>query len=206
MRFTPLAVLAFLGVTALTALSLTPVRAAKPAAAEAVDAPFRFGDGRTLAFTVQGGFQASSSRAMQDALTRAQAELVDQLHAQSPPVEWTPPIDFMSKLVKNSSEKKFDDIIDNNTLKEQVGPMYQITLNMELTPDAQRDILRNDRSFRGGQRMVMLGRILAGLVVALAAVAGFIRLDEWTKGYLTNGLRIGAVGLILAAVAALVWA
>jgi hypothetical protein len=207
MRFTPLAVLAFVGVTALTILSLSPARAAKPPAASPLDdAPFRFGDGRTLTFTVHGGYQASSSRAMQDALGRAQAELVEQLRSQSPPVEWTPPTDFVSKLVKSSDEKKFDDIIDSSALKEKVGPMYQFTLNVEVTPDAQREILKNDRAFRGGQRMLVLGKVLAGLVVALAAVAGFIRLDEWTKGYLTNGLRIGAIGLILAAVAALILA
>ena len=55
-----------------------------------------------------------------------------------------------------------------------------------------------------GQRLGWLARVVAGLVALLAAVAGYIRLEEWSKGYYTGWLKLAAavavaVGLFLLA-------
>jgi hypothetical protein len=40
--------------------------------------------------------------------------------------------------------------------------------------------------------MVLMGGGLAAILTGLAAVAGYIRADEATKGYYTNWLRVAA--------------
>jgi hypothetical protein len=47
--------------------------------------------------------------------------------------------------------------------------------------------------------------VLAVLVLILAAVAGYIRADEWTRGYYTGRLRVLAVGAVAAGAAAVWW-
>jgi hypothetical protein len=196
---------AALGLAAFSSLSFSPASAA-PAGAPAEESPFRIGDGRTLAFTVQGGFQTSPGRATHDALARAQEQIVEHLRQQEPPVRWAPTPEFIQKrLVKRSSEEESNTVVDPD-LQKVVGTLYRVKLDVEVGPDDQREILRQDRALRGKDRMFLLGRILAGLVVALAAVAAYVRIDEWTKGYLTGGLRLTAVGVVVAVAAALILA
>jgi hypothetical protein len=195
---------AALGLAVFSSLSFAPASA--PPASAAAEEPFRIGDGRTLVFTVQGGFQTSTGRATQDALLRAQDQIAEHLRQQDPPVRWAPPPEFIQKrLVKRSSEEESNTVVDPD-LQTVVGTLYRVKLDVEVGPDDQREILKQDRTLRGKDRMFLLGRILAGLVVALAAVAAYVRIDEWTKGYLTGGLRLVAVGVVVAVAAALVLA
>ena len=53
------------------------------------------------------------------------------------------------------------------------------------------------------RRLVVLGGSLAFVLICLAAVSGYIRADEATKGYYTNRLRmlaaagVGAAGVVI---------
>jgi len=53
-------------------------------------------------------------------------------------------------------------------------------------------------------RMVFLVKLLAGLVALLATICGYLRLDEWSKGYYTKWLRLAAVGCV-GAVTVFLW-
>jgi hypothetical protein len=53
-------------------------------------------------------------------------------------------------------------------------------------------------------RMEFLIKLLACVVALLATVCGYIRLDEWSKGYYTKWLRLAALGCI-GALAAVLW-
>ena len=53
-------------------------------------------------------------------------------------------------------------------------------------------------------RMVFLVKFLVGIVALLVTACGYIRLDEWSKGYYTKWLRLAAVGCI-AAVTVVLW-
>lgn len=77
-------------------------------------------------------------------------------------------------------------------------------LHVAVTRSAERELLDLDRRHLAAGRMDMAGRGVALLTVMLGAVAGFVRLDEWTKGYYTK--RLGALmgGLVLAATALIV--
>jgi hypothetical protein len=53
-------------------------------------------------------------------------------------------------------------------------------------------------------RMVFLVKFLVGIVALLVTACGYIRLDEWSKGYYTKWLKLAAVGCI-AAVTVVLW-
>ncbi|MGL4555374.1 MAG: hypothetical protein ACRC33_29755 [Gemmataceae bacterium] len=61
-----------------------------------------------------------------------------------------------------------------------------------------------DRAETAGRRQGLLGRVVAAFVVAFALAAGYLRLEEWTKGYATRLLRLVA-GLIALLAALGLW-
>jgi hypothetical protein len=97
-------------------------------------------------------------------------------------------------------------------------PELQVRLAVEVGEPQYQQILRQDRKYQEEQRklraqqrkqqvlqrQLLLGKGLAGLIALLAAVAGYLRLDEMTKGYYTNWLRVAAVGFVGAVGAVLV--
>jgi hypothetical protein len=134
--------------------------------------------------------------AKEDACSKGWKELVDYLRRQSPPIEWTPPRDFVRKHMarKWGQEEtvEFDD---------PLGKVIQIPLVLELTPQDQDRIARHDHHYRVEQRLTWVGKIFLGLVALLAAVAGYVRLDEWSKGYYTGLLRLAAAAFVVATAA-----
>ncbi len=78
------------------------------------------------------------------------------------------------------------------------------TLRVSLTRAAERELLDLDRRFVAADRLDTAGRSVAWLTVLFGAVASFVRLDEWTKGYYTK--RLGALlgAMVLAATALIV--
>ena len=77
-------------------------------------------------------------------------------------------------------------------------------MRIELTPDQWRFMLREDRRLRSVSRMALSGKVLVGFVAFFGAVAGYLRLEELTKGYYTAWLRLAAISFV-SAVAAGVW-
>lgn len=181
------------------------VQARAEADPRAVDAP----NGTNPTWQVRGQWQTSYQDAWQDALTRAQVELVEYLRTNGPPVEWTPTLNFIQeRLVKDKREETKED----NGVK-----IHRITLDLELSSRARLEITQRDREFRAEQKQLALAKAreerdqrvlqrqvwaakgLAALVVILGAVAGYVRLDEWSKGYYTSWLRLAALGFVGAA-------
>jgi hypothetical protein len=141
----------------------------------------------------------TSKDAFQDALEEAQARVYAYLRQQQPPIEWMPPREYVREhLVKEQRPEP------PKNFGAPVGVLRQVLLSVEVTPADYRAITRIDREYRMGQRLGWLARVVAGLVALLAAVAGYIRLEEWSKGYYTAWLRVGAV-LFLGAVGAGLW-
>jgi hypothetical protein len=52
-------------------------------------------------------------------------------------------------------------------------------------------------------RLTLLAKVLAGAVVLLLVVGGYLRLEEATRGYFTTLLRLGAAGVVLLTVVGL---
>jgi hypothetical protein len=77
-------------------------------------------------------------------------------------------------------------------------------VEVQLTGSYLQEILRQVREFRVHERHVLFAHILAGLVVLLAVVGGYLRLEEATRGYYTQLLRATAL-LLIAATALGLW-
>jgi len=116
---------------------------------------------------------------------------VDKLHEylmrQDPPVTQKPTTKFVRKLLINQLEtvQETDDPILSGSGKPE--KMYQATIALKVDPEHVRELRAQDRSSEALW-------ILAGLGGLAAVVAGFFRIDAWTKGYLTSWLALGTVG------------
>jgi hypothetical protein len=148
---------------------------------------------------VEGTWKKTVEEAREDALENARDRLVAYLRAQNPPLEWAPSPAYLQqhKMIKEDkpTPKEFGD---------DVGTMYQARLRVEVTAREFEEMARQDRHYRSEQRQVLLLKVLGGLLALLVAVAGYVRLDEWSKGYYTGWLKLAAavavaVGLFLLA-------
>jgi hypothetical protein len=131
---------------------------------------------------------------------RALKEIQSYLEQQSPPIRWQPTLEW----VKDQQPP----LLTHRTVEEGTLPtsglhVHWVSYDVQLTPQAFRKILENDRQLTMQDRQFLLGKILAGLVAVFTAFAGYYRLEEATKGYYTNWLRLGAVGLVAAVGAAI---
>jgi len=66
------------------------------------------------------------------------------------------------------------------------------------------EIASLDHQARRENRQFFLAKILAALVALFTAIASYVRLDEWSKGYYTGWLRLATAGFI-GAVGAAAW-
>jgi len=144
-------------------------------------------DLKGAAWRVTGDYQTSLEDARHMAFTLAQTTIYHHLRTQEPPVQWVPPLSYVYKwLVKLPRTETTD-------FGGSVGVMYRVTLEVQLTPEAWKEIAQREREARAEGRMLWLAKLLAAVVVLLAAVTGYLRLDDLTKGYLTHWLRAAAV-------------
>lgn len=138
--------------------------------------------------------------AHRDAVDRARERLTEWLRENYPNIRYKPTPEFINqiKLVKSETETKH--ILDADHDVE----LIKVEVDVELSADALKKIVQEDRNLLIEGRLWGLARIVGGLVLLFGAVAGSIRLDEWTKGYLTWPLRIAAL-VLGAGGAAVLW-
>jgi len=74
--------------------------------------------------------------------------------------------------------------------------VFRIVYQVELTPQGWAELGREQRADRAGERMEVAARGLGLLTVLLGAVAGYIRMDEWTKGYYSGRLMLAAAAVV----------
>jgi hypothetical protein len=77
--------------------------------------------------------------------------------------------------------------------------VIRLRVKASLTAAGWRELEQRERSYLRFQRIEGTARGLMALTVLLGVVAGYIRLDEWSKGYYTGRLRLAAVVLVAAA-------
>jgi hypothetical protein len=164
------------------------------------------------AVTVVGHWRSSEEDARESAFEQAQERLGDWVRAEYPGLNYLPPIDAIkASLVKGSRVQKYTEALPDEAPTTSEGGtldlsgMRRVTLELELTPDFQSQVRRLDSDLRVHQRMGILGGLLGLVVLGLGSLAAYIRLDEWTRGYYTNRLRLAALAVVGAGVAAAVW-
>jgi hypothetical protein len=170
----------------------TPARG-KPASSQTIR-KLRQASGEDLQLVLytwdtKGKFRFTKEDAWESALENAQCEVTHLLGLTAPPPR---------EVIKEKLVKAWDEdpkLIDGQEL-------VCLNLHLALTRGTFIELSEADRAARVTHRMEGAARGLGILVAALAAVAGYIRLDELTKGYYTGRLR--ALAVLLVAVAA--WA
>ncbi|MFO0802466.1 MAG: serine/threonine-protein kinase [Gemmataceae bacterium] len=138
----------------------------------------------------------ADTRALED----AQKLIAKKLSELDPPVDYLPPL----AVVKNEYVKKDSRLVrlPNDTEKavlDQAGygkDRRYVEYTVEVTAEQVRELRTRNRVVDG----------LRGLgVIAAISLAGFLflRLDEWSKGYLTSWLALGAAALAGGVIAAI---
>jgi hypothetical protein len=174
---------------------MLPTAAAAPAEVGAASSsePVTAGD---PPWTVEGGPRTSYLDAAEDALLKAKRKIGIYLRSLNSSLEWEPDTAYIQKrLVKEpwEQEKKSIEILGQPT------STYIVRMKVEISPRDRAELLKQAHDHLVQQRMFWLGKILAGVVVLLTAVAGYLRLDEWSKGYYTGWLRVATVSLLVGA-------
>lgn len=139
---------------------------------------------------VVGDFQTTTDAARSDALAKAAVELTAYLLDQFPDLHFRPSADFLAahQMVDNppfeqASVEQFQD----------APTMYRQKVTVELRDDHLRRIFEADRRERSRERLQFAGRILGGILIGLTALLGYLRLDDWTKGYFSAILIVTAI-------------
>ncbi len=141
---------------------------------------------------IVGQLSATEPRAIADArvqLERAAAEWL----GPDVPRSWKAPSKLVDAMV-------FDTRIQ--PVVKDYGTLYEATLRADFSPARRDKIVRVYERELVARRLTLLGGVLGFVLACLAALAGYIRADEATRGYYTNRLRlVAAAGVGAAGVA-----
>jgi hypothetical protein len=140
------------------------------------------------------GQGTSPQAARQEAIKNAAEKLSAHLRARYPDFKYIPSPQFLidQKMVDEGRDEKM-------TLSDPAAPEVTLhTLVVEMREDHLNQLLVKDRQERGHERLWEAGHVLGGLLVMLIALVGYVRLDDWTKGYFSLPLKLGALSLAVA--------
>jgi hypothetical protein len=151
---------------------------------------------------IEGELRLSEQEARRSAETKVRDKLVEFFREEGLQLRQPPALARLRPLLETHGK------FSPPEPRPQADPipcmMYQVTAQVRVTDEIRKFMERQDREQQAQERMFALAKVLAGLVVFFIALAGYFRLDEWTKGYYTTWLRVAAVGFVVGLGAALV--
>jgi len=134
------------------------------------------------------GLGLTKNEAFEDAIDKARAQVTHDLRLTVPVSA-----EFVRERLKlDQHEKELENFVKGD-------PAYRITVDLQMTRGTYLELAEADRAVRVDERMEGVARVLSIVVVALGALAGYVRLDEFTKGYYTGRLRLLTVAVVAAA-------
>jgi hypothetical protein len=142
---------------------------------------------------IQSQMLASEDRAKADARNALRTEVLDWLDSDISG-SWDPPSRLVDAMVRQTEIKR---------VEKEYGTLYVAELKAEFSPQRRQTFVDVFTREQVQQRLVLLGGLLAFVLTCLAAISGYIRTDEATKGYYTNRLRmltaagVGAAGVVI---------
>jgi hypothetical protein len=142
---------------------------------------------------VIGLISATEERAKAEARRKLLESVVNWLDPQVP-ASWTPPPRLLDAMVLETRIKP---------VVKDYGTLSEAELRIDDSPARRAQLVEVYNREVVERRLVTLGGTLAFILICLAAVSGYIRTDEATKGYYTNRLRmlaaagIGAAGVVI---------
>jgi len=149
------------------------------------------------------GFGTSANAAKERALVHAQERVEQLLQERYRETNWKLPeellaTDFLTRygVVQAQGEPKLAPGLGD---EKAMVARYKV----ELTRDYLQAVQRVAREQRVQDRHLILARVLGGLVALLLVLAGYLRLEDMTRGYATTMLRVAAFSLVALAGGAL---
>jgi hypothetical protein len=142
---------------------------------------------------VPGDICANEDRARADARKALRIQVLEWL-SPDVPASWTPPAGLLEAMVVGT---KIDPLV------KDYGTLYKAELTADFSPMHRAGLVDEYNRELINRRLMTLGGTLGFVLICLAAVSGYIRADEATKGYYTNRLRmlaaagVGAAGVIV---------
>jgi hypothetical protein len=145
---------------------------------------------------------STPARAREDARQRLEQVVAERLAEDGVPRSWRAPARLIDRLVVKTEDEAVRKDLGIKDI-EEYEVLHRATLHADLSDGRLRPLF--DEYGRGllRRRLDLLGGGLAFVLACLAALAGYIRADEATKGYYTNRLRlvaaagVGAAGAVL---------
>jgi hypothetical protein len=143
--------------------------------------------------TVIGQLSATEERAKADARRKLRDEVAGWLDPDVPS-HWAPPPQLFDSMVLETHIKP---------IHKDYGTLYEATLTVDKSPQRRTALIALYNRQVVERRLATGAGTLAFILICLAAVSGYIRADEATKGYYTNRLRmlaaagVGAAGVVL---------
>jgi hypothetical protein len=136
--------------------------------------------------SISGRLSATVERARDDARLQLEREVTEWLTPEVPP-HWKPPAHLINLMIHKTEVAP---------IVKPYGTVYEATLQTDFSSNARGTIVAAHQREVVGRRLVTLGGSLGFVLVCLAALAGYIRADEATKGYYTHWLRaVAAAGV-----------
>ncbi len=154
--------------------------------------------------SISGEIGGTEDRARAEARKALQTRVAAWLKPDVP-ASWTPPARLLQSLIV---ETKIEPHISQRMPKDDPQTdtdmrVYVATLTADLSQGRRAELVNAYNRELVEHRLLTLGGSLGFVLICLAAVSGYIRADEATKGYYTNKLRIlaaagvGAAGVIV---------
>jgi type IV secretory pathway VirB10-like protein len=141
---------------------------------------------------VTGELRTTSQSARQAALEAAASALGDHLKERFRGFQWTPTTEFVNDLVVDEKEETVQ-------LEVADAPLFvKSTVKVELRDSQLKAAVQENRKVRVESRLWQAVRGLGGLLIILVAIVGYVRLDDWTKGYLSFPLKLTALAVAVA--------
>ncbi len=139
--------------------------------------------------SVSGRLSANPERARNDARIVLERLVAERMFPEIPRTWKVPPklIDGMIRDVVITPHER------------DYGTVYEATLKVDFSPQARTRILGAYHHEEVVKKLAVLGAVLAFVLACLAAISGYIKTDEATKGYYTNRLRMAAAAAVGAA-------
>jgi hypothetical protein len=144
---------------------------------------------------IQSELCATTERAERDVRRQLDSTVSAWLAENGIAAGWAPPKKLVDKMITGKVYVEPVTVKDLN--------VFRATVSAEFSERRKREFLEVYHRQEGGKRLVLLGGGLAFVLACLAAVSGYIRTDEATKGYYTNRLRllaaagVGAAGVVV---------
>lgn len=143
--------------------------------------------------SVLGRLSATEDRACDDARLQLEHAISEWLVPEVPS-SWKPPKSMVNAVAL---------AIEVKPVEKELGTLYEATIRADLSPERRAQFVNAYHHQLVAHRLTLIGGILAFVLSCLAALAGYIKADEATKGYYTNRLRIasaagvGAAGVLI---------